>query len=215
MLHNTVNLIWYVICIICQWHCAESTQWWSIQTWNQYSDQWCVVIYSLGKIVLPGRKKTILIRAYLTLSTLNHTPCLEEALNQFPRRVSILIGDLNRDIGSFQKPWIQKVADFLLWFGLVDLFSRFFQQLRFHHMKIWWQVRQGRLLQSHWNYIFESDLCIFDTVRIRGTTWRAIANTNSLSWVIPESTPRLPLEPTPNGTTKPCAHLVPRPEGAR
>ena len=52
---------------------------------------------------------------------MDHFPDLKEVLNRFLGRDPIVIGDLNADAGLMKKPWNQKVADFLYYFGLVDL----------------------------------------------------------------------------------------------
>ena len=65
----------------------------------------CKVIYSNN--IMP------LIREYLPPSTLDYLTDLEEALNCFPRREPIVLGNLNANIGRFRKPRDQQVADFL------------------------------------------------------------------------------------------------------
>ena len=46
---------------------------------------------------------TPLIGAYLSLPTLDNLLDLEESLGRFPEKDSIVIGDLNADIGRLQK----------------------------------------------------------------------------------------------------------------
>ena len=67
------------------------------------------------------------------LSTLYLLLDLEEALNYFLGRYSIVIVDLNADIGHMQNPWNQNLAYFLAFFGLVDLLAHFGKWLRFRH----------------------------------------------------------------------------------
>ena len=105
-----------------------------------------------------------LIGAYLPLSTLYQLTDPEEELNRFLGRDSIVIGDLNTDIRRLQNPRIQQVADFLASFGLVDLLSHFRQYLRFFRMKMWCQVKQGRLLYLPFNYVLGSELQLFKMV---------------------------------------------------
>ena len=83
-----------------------------------------------------------LIRAYLPPSTLDHLPNLEEALNRFPDRDPVVLGELNADIGCLRNPRNQKVADFLALFGIVDLLDHFIQCLHNHKQQTCWQVRQ-------------------------------------------------------------------------
>ena len=74
--------------------------------------------------IFSGAQRTPLIGLYPSpLSTLDHLPDLEEALNRFPGRDPIIIGELNADIGRPQNPRNQQVADFMASFGLVDLLN--------------------------------------------------------------------------------------------
>ena len=54
------------------------------------------------------------IGAYLSPSTLDHLLDLEEALNRFPGREPVVLGDLNTNIGRLTNPPDQQVADFFL-----------------------------------------------------------------------------------------------------
>ena len=71
------------------------------------------------------------------MATLEHLPGLEDALNLFLGKDFIVIGDLNMVIERLKNPRIQQVADFLVYFGLVDILNHFIQQLRFCHIKTW------------------------------------------------------------------------------
>ena len=93
--------------------------------------------------IISGGQHTLLIGAYLPLSNIDHLLNLEEAVNRFQWRDSISIWDLNADIGRLQNPRIQQVADFLEYFGIVDILSHYRNRLRFCLMKTWFQVRQG------------------------------------------------------------------------
>jgi len=106
-----------------------------------------------------GRQKTPFIGAYIPLYTLDHLPGLEEAINRFLGRDSIVIGYLNADMGRLQNPQITGV--------LVDLLSHFRQRPCFCHLKTWWKVQQGRLLRSWCNYVLGLDRQLFETVKIR------------------------------------------------
>ena len=70
-----------------------------------------------------------LIGAYLYLSTLDHIPDLEDALNCLSGRYHVVLGGLNVDIGRLRNPRDQQVADFLSYFDLVGLLKHFRQQL--------------------------------------------------------------------------------------
>ena len=63
-------------------------------------------------------------------------------------------------------PRYQQVAYLLVSFGLVDLLGHFMQLLRFQHMQMWFQVRQGNFLRSRFNYILGLDRRLFETVGI-------------------------------------------------
>ena len=71
-----------------------------------------------------------LIGAYMPLSTLDHLPDLEEALNRFPGSDPVFLWDLNPDIFRLNNPQDLQVDDFLASFGLVDLLGHFQQCLR-------------------------------------------------------------------------------------
>ena len=96
--------------------------------------------------VVADGKRTPLIGSYLTPSTLDHLPDLEEALARFRYQDPIVLGDLNANIGQYQKPRNQHVTDLLIEYGPVELITQFRKRLRFCHMKTWSQVRKGRLL---------------------------------------------------------------------
>ena len=71
------------------------------------------------------RPKTLIIGEYLPPSYLDHLPDLEEALNRFPSKYPVVLGDQNKYIGRIRNPRDQQVADFLVSFGLVDLLAHF------------------------------------------------------------------------------------------
>ena len=81
--------------------------------------------------IVSGGQRTPLIRAYLSPSSLNYLPYLEEAINIFLGRYPIIVGYLNADIGRLQNPRRQQVEDFLDSFSLANLLSHFRQRLRF------------------------------------------------------------------------------------
>ena len=80
---------------------------------------------------------------------------------------SIVLGDINPNIGQIQNSLSQQVADLLMDFGLMDLLRHFCQCLRFRHLKTWYRVRQGRLLQAHCDYILGMYQQLFQMVGIR------------------------------------------------
>ena len=96
--------------------------------------------------IVSGTKRIPLSRAYLTPSTIDHILDIDEALNHFQGRDPIVMGDLNADIGCIRNPRNQQVAYFLASFVLSNLLSYLRQRLRFLHMKMWWQVQQGKIL---------------------------------------------------------------------
>ena len=59
-----------------------------------------MVIYE----IVSGAHQTFIIKKYLPSSTIDHLPDLEEALNRFPGREPIVMGDLDADIGILQNP---------------------------------------------------------------------------------------------------------------
>ena len=54
--------------------------------------------------LVAGNQRTPIIEAYLPLSILYHPPYLEEALNCFPDRDHVVLGDLNADICRLMNP---------------------------------------------------------------------------------------------------------------
>ena len=57
--------------------------------------------------VASDSKQTPLIGAYLTTSTMEHLPDLEEALTRFQDQYPIMLGDLNASIGKSHNPHSQ------------------------------------------------------------------------------------------------------------
>ena len=57
-------------------------------------------------------------------STLDHLLYLEEALNRFPGRDPIVMGDLNAGVGWMQNPMNHQVSNLLALFVLVDLIGQ-------------------------------------------------------------------------------------------
>ena len=82
--------------------------------------------------IISGNHIMPLIGVYLTPSTLDHLPYLEESLNCFLVRDPVVLGDLNTNIGQLRNPRDQQVSVFLASFGLVDLLGHFRQRLRLH-----------------------------------------------------------------------------------
>ena len=115
--------------------------------------------------IFPGLTQTPLIGAYLPLSTLEHLPDLDEDLQLF--RDPNFLGGLKVDLNEARIPWIQRVADLLTEYGLIDLVPNFRQQRRFLKLKTWYQVRQGTVLQSRCDYILRTDRRIFELVGIQ------------------------------------------------
>ena len=68
---------------------------------------------------------TPLIGFYLFPTTLDHLIYLKDALNSFMGRDPIVLGDLNADLGRMGNPQEKHVADFLAFFGLVDIMGHF------------------------------------------------------------------------------------------
>ena len=66
-------------------------------------------------------KRIPLIGDYLPPTNIYHILHLDKALNTFLGRYPIVVGYLNAYIGRIMNPWNQQVADFLNFFGLVDL----------------------------------------------------------------------------------------------
>ena len=81
--------------------------------------------------VVLGVNWTPLNRAYLTPSTLEHLPDLEDESIILTVKDSIILGDLNTDIGRLKNLQFHHVADLLASFGMVDLISHLRQGVRF------------------------------------------------------------------------------------
>ena len=102
--------------------------------------------------LVAGDQQTTLIGEYLTPSTLDHLPDLEEALNRVPCKDPVVLGDLNTYIGHLRNTQHQQVADLLVYFGLMNLVGRSQQRLCYRNLQTWWRVRQGRILQYQRDY---------------------------------------------------------------
>ena len=94
--------------------------------------------------LVTGLIRTPLVDAYLPLSTLNHMPDLEEALKRF--KEPILLEDLSMDLVKVRSLQIQRVAELLTEYGLIDLVRHFRRRRRFRNLKNWYQVQQGTVL---------------------------------------------------------------------
>ena len=75
--------------------------------------------------IVTSRKRTPLIGAYLSPSTLEHLLDLEDYLTRFLDQDPIVIGGLKTNIGQAQKLLRQYITDMLMEFGLVDLLHHF------------------------------------------------------------------------------------------
>ena len=71
--------------------------------------------------IVSGALRNPLIEAYLPPSIIYKLMDLEGAINRFPGREPIIMGDLNAYTGCLYNPWNQWVEDFLAYFGLVNL----------------------------------------------------------------------------------------------
>ena len=94
---------------------------------------------------------TPLFGSYLSLSTLEHLPDLEESLKHFKGPISL--GGLNMELKEARRPRSHRVADIIVKYGLIDLVCHFRQRSRFQNLKTWSQVRQGTALWSICDYI--------------------------------------------------------------
>ena len=102
-----------------------------------------------------------LIVSHLPPSILDHLLYLEESLNRFPGRDTVVLGDLNADIGRLRNPLGQQVAYLLVSFGLADLLVHFLQRFYYRHLHMLWQVCQCRVLRSRCGYVMGSDQSMF------------------------------------------------------
>ena len=75
--------------------------------------------------IVAGDQLIPLIKAYLPPSTLDLLPYLEEVLNKFLGRDSVILGDLNVEIGCLRNPQDQQATDFFASFGVEDLLDNF------------------------------------------------------------------------------------------
>ena len=56
------------------------------------------------------------------------------------------MGDQDVDIVCLQSLRNQQLADFLEYFGLLNLLRYFRKRLQLRHIQIWWQIRQEKFL---------------------------------------------------------------------
>ena len=108
---------------------------------------------------------TPFVGAYLPPSTIEHLPDQEEALKRF--KYPIVLGDLNADLDEARSLQIQKMADLLAGYSLIDLFRHFRQFRRFWNLKNWSQVQQVIVLRLIRIYILGPDRRHFELVDIR------------------------------------------------
>ena len=85
--------------------------------------------------IVTGLTRTPLVGAYLPLSTLEHLPDLEEALQRF--RGPIYLRGLNVDLYEARILHSQSVSDLLAEYGLIDLVRHFRQRFMFRDLKTW------------------------------------------------------------------------------
>ena len=111
--------------------------------WGIYSTRYHETNVVICELVT-GLIRTPLVDAYLPLSTLNHMPDLEEALKRF--KEPILLEDLSMDLVKVRSLQIQRVAELLTEYGLIDLVRHFRRRRRFRNLKNWYQVQQGTVL---------------------------------------------------------------------
>ena len=108
-----------------------------------------------------------IIGAYLPPSNIYHFSDIDEAINRFPGRDPIVMGDLNAGLGLPENLCNQQVAYFLVYVGLVDLLVHLRQCMQFSHMKTWRKVKQGFFLCSRLYYILGLYHRMFETVGIK------------------------------------------------
>ena len=114
------------------------------------------------------------------------------------------------DESQIQNPRNQHMDDFLDSFGLVDPLVHFRQRLWFLHQQTWWQVRQGKLLRLHFNYILGMDLCLFNIMLI-WDLWNFFSyhfppylpaqSDHPVSWPIPPGVSKITPTATNDGNT--------------
>ena len=102
--------------------------------------------------------------AHLLLSTMEHLPDLEEALQRF--RDPIVLGDMNMDLDKARSLRIQQGEGLLAEYGLIYLVHHFHQCRRFQNLKTWSQARQETALWSICDYIIGMDWRRFELLGI-------------------------------------------------
>ena len=115
--------------------------------------------------IVTGFTRTQLVSAYLPLPKLKYLPDLEDSLKCY--REPIVLGELNINLDQVRIPHIQRVADLITDYSLVDLVRHFFQRRRFRHLKTLSQVQQETVIQSRCEYNLRTYWCCFDLVEIR------------------------------------------------
>ena len=104
--------------------------------------------------IFTGLTGNLIVREYLSPSTLKHLPDLQEALKCF--RDPIFLGNLNVDLDKVRILRSQCVLDLLAEYDLIDLVRHSQQRRKFRDLNTWSQVRQVTALQSICNYILVS-----------------------------------------------------------
>ena len=98
----------------------------------------------VGSEIVTKIQRTALIRSYLPLANTDRLPDLEETLNGFLGRDTIVMWDLNTDVGQMENPRNQQKDDFLESFWMVDLLGHLSKRLRFQLKQTWWQFHKGK-----------------------------------------------------------------------
>jgi hypothetical protein len=117
--------------------------------------------------LVTGRRHTPIVGAHIPPADLETIEHITRAMERFPGRDPLLLGDLNVDLGSFLDPREVETAAAVASFGLEDLLPHFRQHRGFCHGKTWRPERLGQVVSSQCNHILGSDRRVFQNTQLK------------------------------------------------
>ena len=117
--------------------------------------------------IVTGPTQTPLVGAYFPPSTLEHLPYIKEALQRLKGWVPIILGDIKVDLDDAWSSRVQRVADLLMEYCLIDRVRCSRQRCWFLDLKTWTQFRQSTVLCLRCYCILGMDRRRFGLVGIR------------------------------------------------
>ena len=108
---------------------------------RERSDRWGILPTRFHRLnlvsckIVTGPTRTPRFGVYLTPSMMEQLPDVQEALQRFKGQGPIFLVDLNVDLDNARSSQIQRVADILTEYVIIDLVRHFRQRRRFCDLK--------------------------------------------------------------------------------